>query len=52
MQQAVQSIVLLGEALRVEGDVVFLLSNSFVDRGLSLGQMCKKDVSTKGEGRV
>nr|WP_302600867.1 ATP-binding protein [uncultured Acetatifactor sp.] len=36
---------------RVEGDVVFLLSNSFVDRGLSLGQMCKKDVSTKGEGR-
>ena len=32
-------------------DVVFLLSNSFVDRGLSLGQMCKKDVSTKGEGR-
>lgn len=36
---------------RVEEGIVFLLSNPFVDRGLSLGQMCKKDVSTKGEGR-
>ena len=36
---------------RTEEGIVFLLSNPFVDRGLSLGQMCKKDVSTKGEGR-
>ncbi len=36
---------------REEEGIVFLLSNPFVDRGLSLGQMCKKDVSTKGEGR-
>ena len=35
---------------KVGQDVVFILSNSFIDRGLSVAQMHKKDVTTKGDG--
>ena len=35
---------------KVGQDVVFILSNSFVDRGLFVAQMYKRDVTTKGEG--
>jgi two-component system sensor histidine kinase AgrC len=35
---------------KVGQDVVFILSNSFIDRGLSVTQMHKKDVTTKGDG--
>lgn len=30
--------------------VVFIISNTFIDKGLSVAQMHKKDVTTKGEG--
>ena len=41
----------IGDSGRTEEEIVFLRSNPLGDRGLSRGQMGKKDVSTKGEGR-
>ena len=35
---------------RLNGDTVFIISNTFVDRGLSVAQMQKKGVTTKGNG--
>ena len=30
--------------------IVFIISNSFIDKGLSVDQMLKKEVTTKGTG--
>ena len=35
---------------RMNGDTVFIISNTFVDKGLSVAQMQKKGVTTKGNG--
>ncbi len=35
---------------KMNQDIVFIISNTFVDRGLSVAQMHKRDVTTKGEG--
>ena len=34
----------------VASDVIIIISNSFIDKGLSPSQLQKKDVTTKGEG--
>lgn len=36
---------------RMNQDIVFIISNTFINRGLSVAQMHKKGVSTKGDGR-
>ena len=35
---------------KMNQDIVFIISNSFIDKGLSLDQMLKKEVTTKGAG--
>lgn len=35
---------------KLNDDVVFIISNTFLDKGLSISQMHKKDVTTKGHG--
>ena len=35
---------------KVNQDIVFIISNTFIDKGLSVAQMHKKDATTKGEG--
>jgi two-component system sensor histidine kinase AgrC len=35
---------------KVGEDIVFIISNTFVDKGLSVAQMYKKDVTTKSDG--
>ena len=35
---------------RMNGDTIFIISNTFVDKGLSVAQMQKKGVTTKGNG--
>ncbi len=34
----------------IDGDIVIIISNNFVDKGLSISQMQKKNITTKGEG--
>ena len=31
-------------------DIILIISNTFVDKGLSVAQMYKKEVTTKGDG--
>lgn len=35
---------------KMNQDIVFIISNTFIDKGLSIAQMHKKDITTKGEG--
>lgn len=35
---------------KMNQDIVFIISNTFLDKGLSISQMHKKDVTTKGDG--
>jgi two-component system sensor histidine kinase AgrC len=35
---------------KMNQDIVFIISNSFIDKGLSVDQMLKKEVTTKGAG--
>ena len=35
---------------KVDDDVVCIISNNYIDKGLSISQMQKKDVTTKGTG--
>ena len=35
---------------KVDNDVVCIISNNYIDKGLSISQMQKKDVTTKGSG--
>ena len=35
---------------KTDRDIVFIISNTFIDKGLSIAQMYKKDITTKGEG--
>lgn len=35
---------------KMNQDIVFIISNTFVDKGLSVSQMQKKEVTTKGDG--
>ena len=35
---------------RLNQDIVFIISNTYIDKGLSIAQMQKKDVTTKGAG--
>ena len=35
---------------KMNQDIVFIISNTFIDKGLSISQMHKKDVTTKGDG--
>ncbi len=35
---------------KMNQDVVLIISNTFIDKGLSIAQMYKKDVTTKGDG--
>ena len=35
---------------KINQDIVFIISNSFIDKGLSVDQMLKKEVTTKGTG--
>ncbi len=35
---------------KINQDIVFIISNTFMDKGLSVTQMYKKDVTTKGAG--
>ncbi len=35
---------------RMNGDTVFIITNTFVDKGLSVAQMQKKGITTKGDG--
>lgn len=35
---------------KINQDIVFIISNTFIDKGLSVAQMYKKDVTTKGDG--
>ena len=35
---------------KMNQDIVFIISNTFLDKGLSVSQMYKKDVTTKGNG--
>ena len=35
---------------KMNQDIVFIISNTFIDRGLSVDQMLKKEVTTKGSG--
>lgn len=35
---------------KMNHDIIFIISNTFVDKGLSVAQMYKKEVTTKGDG--
>lgn len=35
---------------KMNQDIVFIISNTFIDKGLSVAQMHKKEVTTKGNG--
>ncbi len=35
----------------IDNGIVFIISNSFIDHGISVSQMYKKGISSKGEGR-
>ena len=35
---------------KMNQDIVFIISNTFIDRGLSVAQMYKKEITTKGRG--
>ena len=35
---------------KMNQDIILIISNTFVDKGLSVAQMYKKDVTTKGDG--
>ncbi len=35
---------------KINQDIVFIISNTFMDKGLSIAQMYKKDITTKGAG--
>lgn len=35
---------------KMNQDIVFIISNTFIDKGLSIAQMHKKEVTTKGDG--
>jgi two-component system sensor histidine kinase AgrC len=35
---------------KVDNDVVCIISNNYIDKGISIAQMQKKDVTTKGKG--
>ena len=36
---------------KMNGNTIFIISNTFIDKGLSISQMVKKDVTTKENGR-
>ena len=42
--------VILFHLGKINQDIVFIISNSFIDKGLSVDQMLKKEVTTKGAG--
>ncbi len=35
---------------KMNQDIVFIISNTFIDKGLSVAQMYKKEITTKGDG--
>ena len=35
---------------KTDRDIVFIISNTFIDKGLSIARMYQKDVTTKGDG--